>query len=94
MRTRESLRRLIEGEPSTAVGRGVLVILATRLVLEAEKRPLRQRFAHERHGQRLQLVRGRVGEFGVIGRFVPRITARRVSPQEDAIVCFHNALFP
>ena len=30
----------------------------------------------------------------VIGRFVRRITARRVSPQEDAMVCFHNALFP
>ena len=34
MRTRESLRRLIEGEASTADGRGDLVKLATRLVLE------------------------------------------------------------
>ena len=33
MRTRESLRRLIEGEASTADGRGDLVKLATRLVL-------------------------------------------------------------
>ena len=33
MRTRESLRRLIEGEASTAVGRGDLVKLATCLIL-------------------------------------------------------------
>ena len=31
---------------------------------------------------------------GVIGRFVRRITVRRVSPQEDAMVWFHNTLFP
>ena len=35
MRTRESLRRLIEGEAGTADGRGDLVKLATRLILEA-----------------------------------------------------------
>ena len=34
------------------------------------------------------------GEIGVIGRFVRRITERRVCPPEDAMVCFHNALFP
>ena len=34
MRTRELLRRLIEGEASTADNRGDLVKLATRLVLE------------------------------------------------------------
>ena len=52
MRTRESLRRLIEGEASTADGRGDLVKLATRLVLEealeAESRDAlgREYYAH------------------------------------------------
>ena len=52
MRTRESLRRLIEGEAATADGRGDLVKLATRLILEealeAESRDAlgREYYAH------------------------------------------------
>ena len=33
-------------------------------------------------------------QWGVIGRFVRRITVRRVPPQEDAMVCVHIILFP
>ena len=48
------------------------------------------RSAHDGHrGVPLEAV-----VLGVIGRSVRRITTRRVSSQEDAIVCFHNTLFP
>ena len=86
MRTRESLRRLIEGEASTADGRGDLVKLATRLVLEeALEAESRDALGREYYAQGAEPGRGwrngvRTGRLKTAEGFVeyaaPQITGR------------------